>query len=138
MSGFNVKAEKIGEFEFQVSMLPSEEGFPILMKLTQIFGMLGTGAELTKVVSALSPNDLNEMISTFAKHTRVKSDNGNVVLLSETKSVIFAGRYDLMLKWLIFCVEVNFSNFFGGFGDMANDIGARLQRMFGKQNSPIL
>jgi hypothetical protein len=34
--------------------------------------------------------------------------------LSKIFDLHFAGKYDEMLAWLIFCVEVNFGSFFDG------------------------
>lgn len=137
MGADNIKIEKIGDYEFHTELVNPSVGFPMVMKLTQMFSTVA-GGDLSKAFSSLSPKDIEEMTTIFAAHTKVKTPNGNLVPLKDFQQVLFAGKYDLMLKWLLFCVEANFGNFFGDLSGLANDLGARLQRMFGGQSSPIM
>jgi len=135
MGGAEIKVEKIGEYEFHVEMIPPAKGFHLAMKLTQVIGTIA-GGDMSKALSSLSSDDIAEMTTIFAAYSKVKTPAGNLVPVKDMQDVLFAGKYGLMFKWLLLCTEANFGSFLGDLQGLANDLGTRLNRMFGKANSP--
>ncbi len=87
------------------------------IEATPVSVMLGVASELMK---GLSKDLLREVVGTFAKCTKVVDEgdaSGNDALLSVTiKTTAFQGDYGSMVKWLAFCLEVNYASFLEDMG----------------------
>lgn len=89
-------------------------------------GTLGgaIGGAITTLFEHLTESELDHVTTVFAKKTFVGGDTGKSVPLDTVIELLFAGRYDDYLRWLSFCVEVNYGGFFG----VAAKLGAALER----------
>lgn len=77
------------------------------------------GAALTELVAGLQESDFDAFYATFLESTalELEDDKGTRrIQLESIKSVAFAGQYGIMVKWLGFCLEVNFASFFAELG----------------------
>ncbi len=135
--GLETKARTIGRFEYRVTQLGFKRGNatwirllkvlgPVLGKLLEGGGFKGIGVEgLSGGLSALAENltqeDLEYFCEVFGESTIVHvSADKDPVLLPKYQETHFAGQYGEMLKWLAFCVEVNYSDFFAAFAARAD------------------
>lgn len=78
---------------------------------------LGFADGIHELCARLNEKDFGELVDQFARHTVVVVSDELQPQLTEIFDQHFAGRYDLMLKWLAFCLEINFGSFFGGAAD---------------------
>ena len=114
----------IGEFNYTVFKLPTDIGVPIWHKLavgaTKAIGAAvaseGEGQMVSGFINAamedLSLDFVQRMIDVFAQKTFVSRDQNLGNPLSKIVNTHFAGRYEDLSQWLVFCVEVNFTGFF--------------------------
>ena len=125
------KTKTIGAHEYKVRMLPATKGRVVMLTLARVLGPAAGVAATAKggdnaalleplfksVLQGLTADDLNAVCNIFADSTDVviHDDKGKrEPQLSKIFDLHFAGKYDEMLAWLIFCVEVNFGSFFDG------------------------
>lgn len=76
---------------------------------------------LTELASRLTVDDLEYVVREFGQTTQVAVDLGEkgtglVPLNTERQELHFAGRYGQMFRWIGFCLEVNYRDFFKGSG----------------------
>jgi hypothetical protein len=63
----------------------------------------------------LSDSDLDYFGRVFGDAAQYQSDDGKwIPLIDKNQAKHFDGRYFAYFRWLIFCCEVNFGNFFDG------------------------
>jgi len=138
--GLETKSRVIGRYEYKVTQLGFKKGNATWVRLLKVLGpalgkLLETGANLKSMnVAALSgplaelamtltEEDLNYFCEVFGEATVVEvSADKKPILVPKVQETHFAGQYGEMLKWLAFCVEVNYSDFMGAFaGPAAGD-----------------
>ncbi len=70
-------------------------------------------AQLGALARALSDEDIDFIAKNFGDASAYESEDGkSVPLVKVVQDMHFAGRFDVFLRWLLFCAEVNFSGFF--------------------------
>lgn len=89
-----------------------------LLKLKTVSPVVAAAA-LQELVSTLSAEDFDDFYNTFLATTSVEQNDGAKVRLESIKAFAFAGAYGAMVKWLGFCLEVNFGSFFDELGLMS-------------------
>jgi hypothetical protein len=72
------------------------------------------GPALAKLTESLSEDDLVAICDPLAQNTFVRTGPSQTPILAKIFDDHFAGKYDLMAKWLVFALEVNFGSFFDG------------------------
>ena len=77
-------------------------------------------AALSELVQVFTYAHFRDFVDTFMSSTHVigsdKEGNEVRVPLEKTKALAFAGDYGSLVKWLAFCLEVNFGSFFDDMG----------------------
>lgn len=108
----------IGAHSYEVTQMGALQGRKVLTRLLKIVGPAyamvsskGVEAALSEVVTALSEEDTEYFCSAFEPLTSV-SIGDKKPRLSGIADIHFAGDYMSLIKWLVFCFEVNFSSFF--------------------------
>lgn len=75
---------------------------------------LGVSDALREISTRLTGDELLSLMEELAKRTTVTLDAEHQPRLSDIFDEHFSGKYDEMMAWLKFCLEVNFQSFFGG------------------------
>ncbi len=140
MAREKIKSEPIDGFVYEVHQLPATKGEEIGAELVaMVVPMLGALAGEGKGVKIDGVGDLDlealglkaaaEVFATsitspklrnirqlMAAHTEIYGEGfGDAgAPLSRNYDDHFAGRYDAMIEWFLFALEVNFRDFFGG------------------------
>lgn len=71
------------------------------------------GEALENLLAPLSDEDLDYFAQAFGEVTRFSSDGDKKPYLTpDNQEVLFRGRVLLYFRWLAFCVEANYSDFF--------------------------
>ncbi len=124
-----VESKDIGGHTYKVRQLVATKGRLVLLTLARIAGPAAATAATAKdkdavvgqviqtVLTSLTADDFSSLCNTFAESTDVliEDEKGRrEPKLSNIFDLHFAGRYEVMLAWLVFCVEVNFSSFLVG------------------------
>lgn len=112
----------IDDVSFYLTQLGFREGKKALVRLTKIVGpglsrvamsakdgdMKHIAVAIFELTESLTEQDLDYFCEVFGAHTEIEDGHKRVRLNADIQNVIFAGRYDLMFKWLGACFEVNF------------------------------
>lgn len=113
--------KEIDGFTYVVTPLPFGVGRQALMRLIRVVSpvfsaALGGGkveaAIFNALPLALSDDDVVYFAKVFGDASRYKDGEKLVPLVSQNQELHFAARYKAFLQWLIFCVEVNYKDFF--------------------------
>lgn len=117
----------IGDHEYEVSPLPAGVARKVFIRLFKALGPSLASAtragknetEIAAGVLETLPNDLDEesfdfIAKSFGQYSKVNIDGAWKQLIPIVQDEHFAGSYGEMMKWLLFCVEVSFGNFFPG------------------------
>lgn len=136
MAGMKQQTRKIGSSEYRVTQLPFGKAREMFVKLFRILGpVLGeallspgsatgaaalasmTGSTLGNILkqmpALITEEDLKDFCQVFGEKTQLIRDDGKTPwLTAELQETHFAGGMLEMFKWLAFCVEVNFGDFF--------------------------
>lgn len=75
---------------------------------------LGLSDAIREITTRLTGDELVSIMEELAKLTVVALDAEHHPRLSDIFDDHFCGRYDVMMAWLKFSLEVNFRSFFGG------------------------
>jgi len=117
------KTTTIGAYEYTVYQLGAIDGRRILTKLAKVAGPAFAGLKpgqandfFGKLLDALDVELVDALCDKFAEFTEVQLDAEHKPFLKGKFDDHFAGKYGEMLSWLVFCLEVNFSNFFQELG----------------------
>jgi hypothetical protein len=105
---------------YEVVGVPARVGKRLLTLITHAIGpaFLAAGKEpdvmtvLAGVMERVKDADLDALIDAFAPLTTVHLTDGKSPRLNAIFDEHFAGNYQDMLAWLLFCLEVNYSGFF--------------------------
>ena len=92
------------------------------MNVTSILGsaMGSVGGSVRELSEALQPAFHHKLVEDLGSHTQWRNEEGNYVpLKKELREVLFATNLLTEFKWLAFCLEVQFSDFFGLFQTLA-------------------
>lgn len=118
------KSKDIGSCKYTVTMLGAIKGREVLTKLAKLIAPALEGMDgkefteasmarmLGKLLKELNTNDISYFCEAFTENTEVLLPDGKAPYLHHIFDEHFAGKYLEMTKWLIFCIEVNFGNFF--------------------------
>lgn len=121
---------------YRVSPLGAKRGRGMLVRLVKILGpgmgsfvggvgrspsgtvesalALGVGEAVHDLTARLREDELSAILDEFALTTILVKSAEIELRLSDVFDDHFAARYDVMLLWLRFCLEVNFGSFFDG------------------------
>jgi hypothetical protein len=157
--GLEIKTEKIGEYTYRVTMLGARESGRVFFRLCNMFAPIFDGldiktakgsvkaseelipavfAGMSRGMANLKDADYDFLINAFAKTTEVeyppeRDALGNVrdrvPRLDKVFDEHFAGHFEDQMKWLLFCVEANYSSFL-------DVIKAKLDEKSKKQAAP--
>lgn len=112
----------IGETEYEVTQLDAIRGRKVMVRLAKAFAPVLAGgksadglARLGEALANISDDDVDFLCDTFAPSTSVISTDAQgrrvAPQLSKIFGLHFAGKYDELIQWLYFCLEVNFGSF---------------------------
>lgn len=146
------ETREIGGKEYCVTQLGAEDGQRLFFKLLKFVGpsvaallrewrgrvdeqgkpqldVRVLSSALSEFMSQLSYGEFRDFVDTFMKSTALIGDadeRGNKprVNLDKMKALAFVGDYGSLVKWLGFCLEVNYSSFFADMGAMLPPNGA--------------
>lgn len=111
------KTKVIDGLKYTVTQLGAKKGMRALTRLARLLGPAFASGDQTEAMaglfSRLTEDDVEYFCDTFAPLTTVEQD-GKAPQLSSIFEIHFTGNYSSMLQWLLFCIEVNFGDFFGG------------------------
>lgn len=141
----------IGSHTYAVSQLGALSGRKMLLRLIKLVGSgaaagisslgsgvaksieeiiaRGSGDALLELLQRLDEAEVASILDELARSTRVKLSADTEPLLSEIFDMHFAGRYDDMLAWARFALEVNFASFFGGSSGFGSALKSLLQKV---------
>lgn len=135
---FEQKSTRIGAYSYKVTQLDAVTGRRAFTRLFKIAGPAmaqlengmnekALGGALTELVTRLESADIDYFCDTFAEVTEVSGGKYTKASpqLNEVFSVHFASSYLEMFQWLVFCMQVNFSSFFVGVGQLLAGLAAR-------------
>jgi hypothetical protein len=121
------KSKQIGEHTFTVTQLPARQGAEGLRRLgarvsplvASLAKEVSSGGDpnsailggLAGVVTSLSEQDLSYYIEIFGDSSTVTMEKG-APKVKAVFDILFAGKYEDMLEFLLFAFEVNYSGFF--------------------------
>ncbi len=111
---------------YEVTPLPTSIGLKALVRLLHIMSPVlaaaakdgsnqdKVGGMLAALPTALSEGDLEYFTSIFGAQSKYQDGPNWIPLLKQNQELHFAGKYGELFRWLVFCVEVNYKNFFVG------------------------
>ena len=105
------KEKVIGQTTYRVTQFGAVQGRKVLARLAKLLVV----AKSTDLAQLDLESELDYLCETFAPYTEIQrlGDPKRPQLKDEFEEH-FIGRYDEMLGWLLFALEVNFSSFFIG------------------------
>lgn len=127
---------EIGGKRYCVTQLAAEPGQRLFFQLAKLIGPSvaallrewqgkevtpdTVAAALSEFVQSLTYAQFRDFVDTFMGSTKVlgtndKGEETQAPLLS-MKALAFAGDYGSLMKWIAFCLEVNYGSFFGDMG----------------------
>jgi hypothetical protein len=116
--------KEIGGVTYAVTLLGARKGLEVATKLAPFLGVLAKAQKggkeaateaLSEVLRSVSAADVQGLCDVMAEWTMVKGPGPrDQVILTNVFDDHFAGRYGDLLKWLGFCLSVNFPSFFSG------------------------
>ncbi len=139
--GLRSERRTIGEHEYEVTQLPSSKGRRLLVRLFKVlgpaFGELTAGGAknvdevdsgalaraIQELALRITSDDLEDVVQELARTTRIRMGDKEPELAS-VMELHFAGRYDELIRWLAFALEVNYGSFFGGLAGLRPRAGA--------------
>jgi hypothetical protein len=149
------REKRIGDHTYRVTQFGAKQGRALLVRIVKLAGptfgaMLsslaqgkhkeldaalgaGLGQGLYELAERLTESEVGGVMDDFAKQT-VLVIGDREPRLSDAFDAHFAGKYDEMLLWAAFCLEVNFASFFGGSNGAA--LWGRIQNLLSASRSP--
>lgn len=122
------KAKVIGKYEYTVTQLPATEARHVFTMLARVFGSAAGSAEpIAALMAEIKDDNLDVLCKKFSSQTFVAINSKQSPLLADVFDEHFAGDIGGMFKWLAFCLEVNFGNFFAELGLDLAKLGPRLK-----------
>lgn len=142
----------IGNHKYEVRQLGTSEAEELLVRLVRVLGPVlgalledvGGGIKSPKGIKSLLDMDVTTVSKALhelgmrltvedLRHLRTVFGNASVChqpdgkalpMKLEYQELHWCGRISDMFKWLGFCLEVNYSDFFGGAGLISKAVGA--------------
>jgi hypothetical protein len=105
------QSKEIHGHVYNVTQLGTKQGLKILSRVSKA---------PNGNILALGDEDVDYVCDTFAKHTSVDMADKSPQL-SAIFELHFRGKYNALVEWLAFCMEVNFSNFSEGQNDSPDE-----------------
>jgi len=131
------ETREIGGRKLEVTQLGTAQGLKLFFKLGKLVGpSVATlikqwqgkaiskevvGEALIELLDKLEWSDFQELVvvcarSTMQIHTNDKGETVRLPLEKTIDTIAFAGDYLSLMKWLGFCLELNFASFFVDLG----------------------
>ncbi len=117
--GLETKTKTIDDFEFEVTQVKAKEGRRVFVRLAKIAGPgLGVladddiGKALDEVLKKIDDQTFDYLCDLFGKYSHVTVDGVKKQLTPGFQDTFFAAKYGLLFKWIAFCLEVNFRDFY--------------------------
>ncbi len=111
------KSSIIGKYKYSVTQLGATDSRKVLMRITKVFGSgMGAKEPIPRMLAALNDDDVQFLCDTFSAVTCVQMNEKQAPQLNTIYEEHFAGNIMGQLKWLAFCVEVNFGDFLAEIG----------------------
>jgi len=123
---------EIGGKRYCVTQLAAEPGQRLFFQLAKLIGPSvaallrewqgkevtpdTVAAALSEFVQTLTYAQFRDFVDTFMGSTDVLGEDDKRVKLLSMKALAFAGDYGSLMKWVAFCLEVNYASFFGDMG----------------------
>ncbi len=133
-----VKSKEINGVTFEVTQLGFKSGRAVFMRVSKLIGpslaALAHGAPslktvtsealltaLSKALMTVNDDDLEYLASQFGETTRFhKGDpSKSPFLKADNREELFSGNLVLFFQWLMFCLEVNFSDFLAAWAGLS-------------------
>ena len=116
-----VQSHEIDGCQFKIQQLGAKQGKTVLARLLRLVGPAAeSDTPIDRLMAALTDAEVDFLCDVFSKTTRVCATNANGQATELPLEGIFddhfAGRYDLMMKWLWACLNANFASFIRGLG----------------------
>jgi hypothetical protein len=123
-----VKSKQINDCSYEVTQLGAIKGRSLLTRLARILG--AGGGDMAKSLGMITEEDMSYICDSFSEVTVVKQPDGKAPYLKNIFDMHFAGKYDEMIQWLMFCLEINFGSFLD-----VKSIGDKAQAVQGSSES---
>jgi len=104
-----VKSKTIKDCTYEVTQLGAIKVRSLLTRLARILG--SGGGDMAKSLGLITEEDMTYVCDAFAELTVVHQPDGKAPYLKNCFDLHFAGKYDEMIQWLMFCLEINFGSF---------------------------
>ncbi len=122
------KERSIGANTYKVTQLGFKKSREVLARLSKMLGPVlaellsagnaqeKAGAALAALCAQVSEQDLEYLCGVFADCTFVTLPDGSMKRLdAQAQEALFGGNIAECFKWLAFCLEANYADFFGEF-----------------------
>jgi hypothetical protein len=96
------KVRQIGDTTYEITQLGALAGSKIFMKVLKSAYQAKSPPEM---LANMAPEDFDALIAAFGPMTNVVGKGP----LDKIFDFHFVGRYDEMLQWLSFCIDLNFA-----------------------------
>jgi hypothetical protein len=102
------QVREIDGARYEVTPLGAIRGSQVFVRLLKVLGPVFSSKDVSKLFEGLTEDDMNYLVGAFSPTTMVMGSGQ----LDKIFDIHFAGRMMSMLKWLFFCMEVNYADFF--------------------------
>jgi hypothetical protein len=96
------KVRQIGDTTYEITQLGALAGSKIFMKVLKSAYQAKSSSEM---LANMAPEDFDALIAAFGPMTNVVGKGP----LDKIFDFHFVGRYDEMLQWISFCIDLNFA-----------------------------
>lgn len=113
--GRKIISQEIDGLTFEVQLVGALTGQDLLLRLQRITGAGVGGSDFKEMVQNLSLEDLKVFTQAFGASSRVLIEEDGKTrkpFIKDAYDEVFAGKYWLMVKWLVFCISYNFGDYF--------------------------
>jgi hypothetical protein len=111
------QSRSIGGKQYTVRQMGAKQGSRMLVRLMRVVanGLDGGKVSLAAIADGLDDDMFIKLVDELAPTTEVDLGDGRVLTFDKVLDLQFAGQYQDMLEWLVFALEVNYSDFFSAF-----------------------
>lgn len=104
------ESREIDGFTYEVTQLGAIKGSQVFVRVLRLLGPMVKTKDVGSLFANLQEEDVKYLCDAFAPRTQVMG----VAPLDKCFDFHFAGRYMALVKWLVFCFELNFGDFLKG------------------------